>query len=239
MLREYPVLLDPFMGAALNKVNVHDNPSVTQACNLMSEWFTTAAERSNGVLPHNVHLSFFFEACQVLLDSQQFQVILKTLVLLYDHLNCFPEEVRSRFVASILLDKFFFKLFLHWLEEVRFFFCHLLVFKLFRTSRWEVFRFMEGMEYLSALNLAVPRHLVTPSQFMADEGYEDDFCICSKFAFYLGIVLEQVDHAQADKVAREHRPYSKQAVQQFTRVVKMSYECGVEDFPVLNFNPKK
>ena len=167
----------------------------------------------------------------------------------------------------MLLDRFFFKLFLHWLEEVRFFFCHLLVFKFFRRSRWEVFRFMQGvdrahcdahaqaiglcglilmpllyvagMEYLEGLQIDVPSHLASPVLAEeVDEGSEGDFCICSKLAFYLGMVLEQAKDPASEKVAKEHRPYCHQALQQLLRVMKMSYECGVEEFPVLNFNPK-
>ena len=95
-----------------------------------------------------------------------------------------------------------------------------------------------GMEYLNGLDIDVPAHLVSPKGEEVDEGSEGDFCICSKLAFYLGMVLEQSKDPGSDKVNREHRPYCVQAIQQLLRVMKMSYECGVEEFPVLNFNPK-
>jgi len=238
LLQQYPELLDRFLCAALSQVNLYDNVAVSEACKVMGGWFAAAAERYDGVLPETAELTFFPEAVNVLLESQQFQVILKALVFLYDHINMLPTEARSRLISSIL-DKFFFKLFLHWLEEVRFFFCHLLVFKLFRTSRWEVFRFMQDMEYLRGLQIDVPKHLQTPAKYLEDDGGEAHFCICSKFAYYLGIVLEQVEHPRVAKVDREFRPYSTAALQQLLRVLRMSYECNVDEAPVLNFNPKK
>jgi len=94
------------------------------------------------------------------------------------------------------------------------------------------------MVYLNGLGIEVPPHLETPMDYRGTEGREEDFCICSKLSFYLGLVLEQAKDPKSDRIERDFRPYCDQALQQLLRVTKMSYECGVEEFPVLNFNPK-
>ena len=74
------------------------------------------------------------QAIQVLLNCDLFQITLRTIVFLYDHINLLSFDARGK-VVSMILEDCFYKLYLHWLSEVRLFFCNLLVYKLFRWNR--------------------------------------------------------------------------------------------------------
>ena len=61
--------------------------------------------------------------------------MLKTLSFIYNQTVLFHGAFREKLVTEILLKGFFFRLFLHWMHEIRRYFLHILVFKIFRTSR--------------------------------------------------------------------------------------------------------
>ena len=67
--------------------------------------------------------------------AEHFQIVLKTLSFIYNQTVLFHGGFREKLVNEILLKGFFFKLFLHWMHEIRRYFLHILVFKIFRTSR--------------------------------------------------------------------------------------------------------
>ncbi len=85
-------------------------------------------------LPDEFDYDVFWPYFSILLDSDSFQVLLKTISLLYNNFHLFKGKVRSRLVND-LLQKYFFRLFLHWSSEVRVYFQHLVVYKILRTDR--------------------------------------------------------------------------------------------------------
>jgi len=68
-------------------------------------------------------------------NAEHFQIVLKTLSFIYNQTVLFHGAFREKLVTEILLKGFFFRLFLHWMHEIRRYFLHILVYKIFRTSR--------------------------------------------------------------------------------------------------------
>ena len=105
-------------------------------------------DRDDSSLPPFFDFHMLVNAIVVLLHNDKFQVVIKTLQLLYRHWESFPGdrklELRQLFVSSDsdpltneLLDApLFFKLFYHWHYEVRKFFQHFAVFRLLRQDGW-------------------------------------------------------------------------------------------------------
>ena len=85
-------------------------------------------------LPSTFDYDSFWKWTSVLLSSDSFQIVLKTLSFLYNALRLFHGEHRLRLVGD-LLQEFFFPLFLHWSSDVRDFFHNLLVYKLVIKDR--------------------------------------------------------------------------------------------------------
>lgn len=175
----------------------------------------------------------------MLLSSDSFQVTLRTIVFLYDNINSFPFDARNQLISTVLLEKCFFRLFLHWLAEVRTFFCNLLVFKVFRTSRFDVFREMQEMDHLSQLELSVPTHLGrNRANDSFDEEKMQDFCLMAKFAFYIGAPLQHLDNSSVgivqigDTILRSQQlVYSGAAIRQLKDCINESYEWGLHEAP--------
>lgn len=86
-------------------------------------------------LPSSFDIDLFAKGISALLDSSHFQVVLKTLAFLYNHEIIFHGPNRVQLVENILLKGHFNSLFMHWMYEVRRYFTHILVYKVFRTSR--------------------------------------------------------------------------------------------------------
>eukprot|EP00940_MAST-03C_sp_MAST-3C-sp2_P003083 g3083.t1 len=86
-------------------------------------------------LPSNFDITLFAKGISMLLSSSHFQVVLKTLAFLYNHEVIFHGPSRVELVENILLKGQFNRLFMHWMYEVRRYFTHILVYKIFRTSR--------------------------------------------------------------------------------------------------------
>ena len=105
------------------------------ACiDLMDNAFDVACGTNlSGALPESFCFEEFFKAMDMLLESEQFEVLLKTLCFIYTHAGRFYGPHRLRLLQDILIHKFFFKLFLHWYPAVRRQYHHILVYKLRRT----------------------------------------------------------------------------------------------------------
>eukprot|EP00658_Telonema_sp_P-2_P022472 TRINITY_DN18989_c0_g2_i1.p1 TRINITY_DN18989_c0_g2~~TRINITY_DN18989_c0_g2_i1.p1 ORF type:complete len:636 (+),score=126.32 TRINITY_DN18989_c0_g2_i1:164-2071(+) len=241
-LRQQPTSLDRFLEASLSQMSVHNAGTVVEAVRFMTMWISAASVKASPAappkLPDSVKLDFTIQALEVLLTSQTFQVVLRTLVFLYDHLNLFSFDARAKLVSGLLLEKLFFGLFLHWLSEVRLFFCNLLVYKVFRTSRFDVFRELQEMAHLSRLQLSVPSHLGhAKANDSTDEDKMQDFCFMAKFAFYLGAPCQHLESPGTDlqigEVAMDKRRlvYSDAAIRQLKGCIEESYEWKVNEAP--------
>jgi len=241
-VHEHPQSLDGFLQASLSQMNVHNATTVMDAIRFMKLWLMATIQNKVPKplrIPDDVRLEFTNNAIHVLLSCDSFQVSLRTIVFLYDHINLLSFEARHSLISGILLEKSFFRLFLHWLAEVRIFFCNLLVYKVFRESRFDVFRELMEMEHLQGLQLQVPAHLGrNRTNDSIDEDNMQDFCLMAKFAFYLGTPLQHIREPSREVVrvgdvvlGPGQLVYSQAAIQQLKETIEESYEWGLDEFP--------
>eukprot|EP00656_Telonema_subtile_P053117 TRINITY_DN7589_c0_g1_i1.p1 TRINITY_DN7589_c0_g1~~TRINITY_DN7589_c0_g1_i1.p1 ORF type:complete len:371 (-),score=89.95 TRINITY_DN7589_c0_g1_i1:221-1333(-) len=243
-LRQHPQSLDPILEASLSQMNVHNNATVMEAVRYLKLFMGAATPPSTAAvprLPNCVKLDFTNQAIHVLLTSPSFQVSLRTIVFLYDHINTLPFDARAKLISVILLEKNFFRLFLHWLAEVRLFFCNLLVYKVFRNSRFDVFRELMEMDHLQGLGVQVPAHLGrNRTNDSIDEEKMQDFCLMAKFAFYLGTPLQYIQDPSSEPIqvgeiqlGPQQLVYSAAAMTQLRECIEESYEWGLDESPAM------
>jgi hypothetical protein len=108
-------------------------------------------------LPETVNYDLLFRAIAILLTSEHHQVLVSTLTFVYRyvieasgtciaqrtdntattttrHMCMLPPAQRIVLIDDILLDQSFYRLFLHWCEDVRFVFHYVLAFQVRRES---------------------------------------------------------------------------------------------------------
>lgn len=86
-------------------------------------------------LPPQFDIELFLGVISMLLTSEHFQVVLKTLAFIYNHESYFHGHLRVKLFEGLLLRTHFNRLFMHWMYEVRRFYHNIVVYKMFRTSR--------------------------------------------------------------------------------------------------------
>ncbi|RHZ24888.1 hypothetical protein DYB37_010820, partial [Aphanomyces astaci] len=142
----------------LENTNMYDPQSVDYAFNVLQNVFETAASTHDrprpsgdhpppppprGTLPMELDLEYFLLALRQALTSSHFQILLKVLAFVYATADLFESKRRQKLLAGVMLHEHFFPLFLHWNEEsmadqVRRMFGHLVVHKLFLSSRLDL-----------------------------------------------------------------------------------------------------
>ncbi|RHY11356.1 hypothetical protein DYB25_004666 [Aphanomyces astaci] len=145
----------------LENTNMYDPQSVDYAFNVLQNVFETAAASTHGrprpsgdhppppplprgTLPMELDLEYFLLALRQALTSSHFQILLKVLAFVYATADLFESKRRQKLLAGVMLHEHFFPLFLHWNEEsmadnqVRRMFGHLVVHKLFLSSRLDL-----------------------------------------------------------------------------------------------------
>lgn len=114
--------------------------SVTFGLETLSTLFPAASphQKDTGrwAIPHTFDVDYFVNAFAVLMRSSHLHILVKSIVFLYSIIDLFEGQDRQRIVSKLVLHETFFTLFLHWSHEVRHVFHHILVYKLFRCSRW-------------------------------------------------------------------------------------------------------
>ncbi|ETV98175.1 hypothetical protein H310_08904 [Aphanomyces invadans] len=151
-------LLNVFVQVILESTNMYDPHSVDYAFNVLQNAFETAAaatgsrhkhgdshhvqgDSAGGArshLPIEFDLEYYLSALRLALTSTHFQILLKVLAFVYATADLLDSKRRQKLLAGVVLQEHFFPLFLHWNEEVRRMFCHLLVYKLFLSSRLDL-----------------------------------------------------------------------------------------------------
>ncbi|ETV68085.1 hypothetical protein, variant 3 [Aphanomyces astaci] len=147
-------LLNVFVQVILENTNMYDPQSVDYAFNVLQNVFETAAASTHdrprpsgdhpppppprGTLPMELDLEYFLLALRQALTSSHFQILLKVLAFVYATADLFESKRRQKLLAGVMLHEHFFPLFLHWNEEVRRMFGHLVVHKLFLSSRLDL-----------------------------------------------------------------------------------------------------
>eukprot|EP01029_Cantina_marsupialis_P009091 TRINITY_DN2130_c0_g1_i2.p1 TRINITY_DN2130_c0_g1~~TRINITY_DN2130_c0_g1_i2.p1 ORF type:complete len:647 (-),score=150.04 TRINITY_DN2130_c0_g1_i2:2449-4389(-) len=149
-------LLNLFVRAAFQATHLFSPKSVQSTLHLIFDWFKSAARKEEEKwdsisetsefrdpeigtsLPSSFDMEYFLECIEILLSSELFQVVLKTLQFLYAAIPFFQGERRRDIITNLFFGSSghkFFRFFLHWNYEVRRFFLTFVVFKLFRSSR--------------------------------------------------------------------------------------------------------
>ncbi|KJE92986.1 hypothetical protein CAOG_03854 [Capsaspora owczarzaki ATCC 30864] len=85
-------------------------------------------------LPTEFDSDYFLKAISVLFESQHYVVLMATLSFLYRHMHVFSEACRQD-LTTMLTSRFFFKFFLHWQGSVRWFFYHILLYRMMPFSQ--------------------------------------------------------------------------------------------------------
>lgn len=130
-----PDLLGIFTKAYLLSTSVSRKHEINACMDQLDSAFDAACGANLGdPLPETFCFDFFFSAISVLLESEQFEVLLKVLCFLYTHLGRFHGTERIRLVQDMLIHRYFFKFFLHWYPSVRRQYHHILVYKLDRVG---------------------------------------------------------------------------------------------------------
>nr|CCA15083.1 conserved hypothetical protein [Albugo laibachii Nc14] len=151
-------LVNPFVQVALEGTNILDSASVNYSITILQKLLMIAAStctRSGrrqlwsshhdfirGIVPRfvlNVSVTFdsdyFIQAVQKALGSLHVEILLKIMTFLYTTIALIPPNGRQRLFGETLLRKNFFNFFLHWNEEVRKIFCHLVVYRMALSNR--------------------------------------------------------------------------------------------------------
>eukprot|EP01029_Cantina_marsupialis_P016841 TRINITY_DN3777_c0_g1_i3.p1 TRINITY_DN3777_c0_g1~~TRINITY_DN3777_c0_g1_i3.p1 ORF type:complete len:1199 (+),score=355.96 TRINITY_DN3777_c0_g1_i3:387-3983(+) len=141
-----PKRFNVFMKILMRKTNLNDIRTVSACCELMGDWLLSMRsfhERevfwklrlksfSSKIDPSNFDHHFFLLGLDRLMDSKHHQVQLKFLEFLYNHWPSFTETIKKHCMSRLVDErKKFLELFLHWSPEVRKFFIHLLVWRLY------------------------------------------------------------------------------------------------------------
>eukprot|EP00474_Spongospora_subterranea_P009332 CRZ09790.1 hypothetical protein [Spongospora subterranea] len=137
-------LLSLCIRSVLNATPVYDRARVNTCLDMIDTLINAWAsedpmlEDSENAECHRFPAMFCFEELQIalniLLQSEDFQVLIKTLCFIHSHLSRYNTQRRQYIVQVLLFETYFFKLFLHWHRLVRESFHAILVFKIRRGS---------------------------------------------------------------------------------------------------------
>jgi hypothetical protein len=115
-----------------------NNPfEVNIMCNVLDMIFMKGCRPEgflNSKVPQEVDFEVLFNAIDLVLESEQFQIISKIVWFLYRNINRFDRIMRSKIINNLLLKKYFGKLFLHWCTEVRQIFIYFVLFRIQRAG---------------------------------------------------------------------------------------------------------
>jgi hypothetical protein len=87
-----------------------------------------------GILPNNFNTTKFERAIEMLVNTDHFQIVTRTLIFIYNVLDMYTGCERLKFTYELLLKNRFYELFLHWNYDVRACFYRILTYKINRIS---------------------------------------------------------------------------------------------------------
>lgn len=130
LLRSNPRLINVYMRFVFRACNVYDTVAVLDVLNRFEHWLKVV-----GNVPQDFDHQFCTKAFDIICETDLHQLIVKLLVILYNHSESFTGEPRKALYIDFLLRRHFFDFFLHWESTVRNTFQQLLVFKALRIKR--------------------------------------------------------------------------------------------------------
>jgi len=126
-------LLNTFVPIIYQKTRIYDSSNVFGVFELINKWFETFTE-NNKSIPSTFDYSFFFKGLLIVLDGDHALNIAIVLLVIYNNFNLIPSSEKG-FISDYLLNKSFFKFFMHWSWSVRQVFHHLLLYRFYHQHR--------------------------------------------------------------------------------------------------------
>ncbi|KAL4506503.1 hypothetical protein ABPG72_000074 [Tetrahymena utriculariae] len=123
-----PNLLKILIFIAYRKTKVFDHRNVMSTFNLIDLWMQTLSQNHQNI-PADFDLKSFFKGIQIILEGDHAMCISKALAIIYNNYNLLSNDIRKE-VIEYLFGNIFFKLFMHWSQNVRYVFHHLLVYRI-------------------------------------------------------------------------------------------------------------
>ena len=123
-------LLNPIVLIIFGKANIYQPLTVIKAIEFINEIFSVIC-RNGRQIPLTFNYFQFYQGIKIILESDFSFAISKALIMLYMHYKMFSLEFR-RNLTMLLLGRVFFPLYLHWSNNVRDIFYHLLVMRIYR-----------------------------------------------------------------------------------------------------------
>lgn len=111
------------------KTSINNSVDVLKILELINSFFDSLKER-NKRIPSTFNYPFFYKGLKMIIGSEYSFTIAKALYVIYEHFEFFNYEFKID-VCRYLLGRIFFNLFLHWSNNVRTVFHHLLVIKIY------------------------------------------------------------------------------------------------------------
>jgi len=127
-------VLESLVKAVFVHTNVFDIMSVMNTLSLVEAWMGILWQQK-GALSPSFDVDFFCKGLDILFSTEHHQVILRVLQVIYTYAELFTGNSRQVLFGDFILDKHFFKLFLHWDPGVRNAFQQTLIFKMVRIKR--------------------------------------------------------------------------------------------------------
>ena len=100
-------------------------------------WFKVI-KTNDLLLPTNFDIDFFCKGCEIVIEADHFAQLYRLLTLLYSYSELFDGMIRTKLFGEMLLKKFFFKLFLHWDDNVRNTYQQIIVFKVNKCEKLRI-----------------------------------------------------------------------------------------------------
>jgi len=151
------------------KTSVFDVAAVSTTLSLSEAWF-----KEHGVLSDSFDINFFCDGIEGIIETDHHQILIRAFQMLYNSSESFQGALRKKLFGDLLLTKYFYQLFLHWDQPVRNAYHHLLLYKMVRIKRANLYEsgFSIG-EYskLTHVNTPVTKSL-SPAKFI--EGKDDN-----------------------------------------------------------------
>lgn len=148
VLQSNPSLLRFYVQTTFECTNLHSLLSVDSCIEHLHLFITATAvpspllhttsrvrKCSATALSRHFHHDSFWGSFRLILQSESYQVLLKSCSFLYNVLDLFLAGQRTKLVSDLLQPELFWGLFLHWSGEVRTCFHHLVVYKILRCDR--------------------------------------------------------------------------------------------------------
>eukprot|EP01103_Thecamoeba_quadrilineata_P016208 TRINITY_DN5353_c0_g1_i1.p1 TRINITY_DN5353_c0_g1~~TRINITY_DN5353_c0_g1_i1.p1 ORF type:complete len:590 (+),score=97.42 TRINITY_DN5353_c0_g1_i1:41-1810(+) len=221
-----PTLLNFYLHIVFDRTNVYDLLSVIEVLNLIDTWFRELSENGSK-LDSNFDVEYFCKACQIIIDIDHHQLILRLLTILYKYSDIFVGNARRYLFAEFLLNQNFYGLFLHWESSIRNTFQQILVFKALTVKRSVL---GEKGFLVNELSRSSPHKMETPRHKSSSEITNSDLddLLFGRIEFLCLELLHQLRSTEK-KYPVGLEVYVPKAVSEYKKYLSMYYQW--EDEP--------